>query len=446
MEERRQASTTAQVIADSGGALPTLRKDSGRVRRTFSWGVALIAVTMVGGCSNVPVHRTLPAMNLGEPAFFPTIEAHAQAPIVAGNRLTLLLNGEQIYPAILEAIRRARTTITYAQYSYEDGDIARRLAEAMAERCRAGVKAHVLLDTVGTVSMPREYVESMSKAGCEVVSFRPIGPFSLNRANNRNHRRILVVDGRVGFTGGSGVSSKWMGNGRVPDHWRDTDVMVEGPVVEYLQGAFAENWVEATGVVLGGADYFPRPIEIKGRTSAQVIRSGPSGGSYAMYTTFLLALSSARRSIQVTNPYVLLDEQMIETLVQAARRGVRVSFLVPAVSDHPLVRHAGRRQFGRLLEAGIEIYEYTAALLHSKTIVIDGVWATVGSTNLDHRSFRLNDELNVVAYDAGFAAQLEKVFREDLQYARKMDLEAWRNRGVKGRILEFFALPLESAL
>jgi cardiolipin synthase A/B len=204
--------------------------------------------------------------------------------------------------------------------------------------------------------------------------------------------------------------------------------------------------VEATGVVLGGADYFPRPIEIKGRTSAQVIRSGPSGGSYAMYTTFLLALSSARRSIQVTNPYVLLDEQMMETLVQAARRGVRVSFLVPAVSDHPLVRHAGRRQFGRLLEAGIEIYEYTAALLHSKTIVIDGVWATVGSTNLDHRSFKLNDELNVVAYDAGFAAQLEKVFREDLRYARKMDLEAWRNRGVKGRILEFFALPLESAL
>lgn len=408
--------------------------------------MALIAVAMVGGCSNVPVHRTLPAMNLGEPAFFPTIEAHAQAPIISGNRLTILLNGEQIYPAVLEAIGRARTTITYAQYSYEDGDIARQLAEAMAERCRAGVKAHVLLDTVGTVSMPREYVELMSKAGCEVVSFRPIGPFSLNRANNRNHRRILVVDGRVGFTGGSGVSSKWMGNGRVPDHWRDTDVKVEGPVVEYLQGAFAENWVEATGVVLGGADYFPRPIEIKGRTSAQVIRSGPSGGSYAMYTTFLLALSSARHSIQVTNPYVLLDEQMMETLVQAARRGVRVRFLVPAVSDHPLVRHAGRRQFGQLLEAGVEIYEYTAALLHAKTIVIDGVWATVGSTNLDHRSFRLNDELNVVAYDAGFAAQLEKVFREDLRYARKMDLEAWRNRGVKGRILELFALPLESAL
>ena len=220
--------------------------------------------------------------------------------------------------------------------------------------------------------MPREYVELMEQGGCQVVSFRPIGPFGLARVNNRNHRRILVVDGRIGFTGGSGVSSKWMGNGRVADHWRDTDIQVEGPAVEYLQGAFAENWVEATGAVLGGVDYFPRPIEPKGRTHAQVIRSGPGGGSYAMYTTFLLALSSARRSIKITNPYVLLDETMTDTLIQAARRDVRVSFLVPGVSDHPLVRHAGRRQFGRLLEAGIEIHEYTAALLHAKTMVIDG--------------------------------------------------------------------------
>jgi cardiolipin synthase A/B len=376
-------------------------------------------------CSNVPVHRTLPPLNLGEPSFFPTIEAHAQAPIVGGNRLKLLLNGEQIYPAILDAIRRARSTITYAQYSYEDGPIARDLAEAMAERCRAGVRAHVLLDSVGTLSMPKEYTELMSQAGCEVVSFRPIGPFGLRRANNRNHRRILVVDGRVGFTGGSGVSSKWMGNGRVPDHWRDTDVQIEGPVVDYLQGAFAENWVEATGQVLGG---------------------GPLGGSYAMYTTFLLALSSARRSIRITNPYVLLDEQMIETLLQAARRGVQVSFLVPGVTDHPLVRHAGRRQFGRLLEAGIQIHEYSAALLHAKTIVIDGIWATVGSTNLDYRSFRLNDELNLVAYDREFAAELEKVFREDLAHAERIDLETWRDRSVRGRLFELLAIPIESNL
>ena len=293
--------------------------------------------------------------------------------------------------------------------------------------------------------MPREYVEVMEQGGCQVASFRPLGPFGLHRANNRNHRRILVIDGRIGFTGGSGVSSKWMGNGRVADHWRDTDIKVEGPVVEYLQGAFAENWVEATGAVLGGVDYFPDPIEPKGRTHAQVIRSGPGGGSYAMYTTFLLALSSARHSIKITNPYVLLDETMTDTLIRAARRNVRVSFLVPGVIDHPMVRHAGRRQFGRLLEAGIEIYEYTAALLHAKTMVIDGLWATVGSTNLDHRSFKLNDELNVVAYDVNFANQLERVFADDLRYAKRIDLESWQDRGVRGRLYELLAIPFESA-
>ena len=221
---------------------------------------------------------------------------------------------------------------------------------------------------------------------------------------------------------------------------------VEGPVVDYLQGAFAENWVEATGKVLGGADYFPAPTSPKGKVHAQIIRSGPLGGSYAMYTTFLLALSSAQRSIRITNPYVLLDEQMIETLVQAAKRGVEITFLVPGTSDHPLVRHAGRRQFGRLLEAGIRIHEYSAALLHAKTIVIDGIWATVGSTNLDYRSFRLNDELNIVAYDREFAAQLEKVFRDDLVYSERIDLEAWKDRGAKGRVFELLAIPFESNL
>jgi cardiolipin synthase len=405
------------------------------------------ALLVVTGCAHVNTDLTkLPDVELGEAAFYPTLEAYAGAPIVGGNDVKILLNGDQIYPALVAAIRAARTSITYAQYFFDEGPVADDVIAALTERCRAGVPAHVLLDGVGSLNMPVRYTEALRESGCEVRTFRAVRPWSLRRANNRNHRRILVVDGRVGFTGGSGVSSKWMGNGRVPDHWRDTDVQIEGPVVEYLQGAFAENWVEATGVVLGGADYFPAAAAPSGQTRAQIIRSGPGVGSYAMYTTFLLAVSSARHSIKITNPYVLLDEQMIETLVQAARRGVRISFLVPGVIDHPLVRHAGRRQFGRLLEEGIEIHEYQAALLHAKTMVIDGIWATVGSTNLDNRSFRLNDELNVVAYDTGFAAQLERVFEEDLRYARRVDLEAWRDRGIKGRMLEFLAIPLESNL
>ncbi len=241
------------------GASRHLRPAVERLRygRALSKSLLLIAAVIAAACSNVPVHRTLPPMNLGEPAFFPTLEAHAQAPIVGGNRLTLLLNGEQIYPAILRAIRSARTTITYAQYSYEDGQIARDVAEALAERCRAGVKAHVLLDSVGTLTMPREYWDLMAKAGCQVVSFRPDRsprPRPCQQPEpsaDPRRRRPDRLHGRLG------VSSKWMGNGRVADHWRDTDVQIEGPVVEYLQGAFAENWVEATGVVLGGADYFP---------------------------------------------------------------------------------------------------------------------------------------------------------------------------------------------
>lgn len=295
---------------------------------------------------------------------------------------------------MLEAIRSAQRTVTYAQYFYEDGPIARDLAEALAERGRAGIGVSVLLDAFGTLSMPHEYVALMRSAGCNVTFFRPLTNPAVQRANNRNHRRILVVDGRVGFTGGSGVSRKWMGNGRVENHWRDTDIKVEGPLVEYLQGAFAENWLEATGIVLGGEAYFPRPVQPKGQVYAQAIRSSPAGGSFAIYTTFLLALASARRSIYITNPYFVLDDAMQQALLQARARGARIAVLVPGIIDHNIVRQASRGQFGRMLRAGIEIWEYRAALLHAKTTVIDGIWSTIGSTNLDNRSFALNDELN----------------------------------------------------
>jgi cardiolipin synthase len=392
------------------------------------------------------VHVSLPTLQLGEPAFFPTLEAYSQAPIVGGNRVDLLLNGDEIFPAVLGAIRSAKRTITYAQYAYEDGEVAQRIAEALAERARVGVTVLVLLDAIGSVHMPQSYAETMTRNGCHVVTFRPLGPWGWWQVNNRNHRRILVVDGQIGFTGGSGVGRAWMGNGRVTDHWRDTDIRVEGPAVEYLQGAFAESWLEATGTVLGGAEYFPRPIPEKGRVYAQVVRSGPTGGSFAMYTTFLLAISSARRSILITNPYMLLDSKFEQTLIQAAHRGVRVAVLVPGVIDHPLARHSGRGRFGRLLRAGVEIYEYQAALLHAKTMVMDGVWATVGSTNLDNRSFALNDEVNVIVYDATVARRLESIFHEDLQHARRIDYEAWRGRGIGDRVFELLAVPLRNLM
>jgi cardiolipin synthase len=403
-------------------------------------------VLLGAGCSRVYPVVALPTVSLADASFFPTVEAYTSAPIVPGNAVDILLNGEQIFPAVVDAIRSARRTIAYAQYSYEDGPVARDIAEALAERCRAGVGANVLLDSFGALEMPERYVQLLRRSGCHVAYFHPISKTILDRANNRNHRRILVVDGRVGFTGGSGVSRKWMGNGRVQNHWRDTDVRVQGPVVEYLQGAFAENWLQASGMVLGGEPYFPRPLVPGGPVHAQVVRSSPGGGSFAMYTLFLLAIASARRSVYITNPYFVPDDKMRETLTGAARRGVRVAILVPGPIDHNLVRQASRAQFGALLRVGIEIHEYGPALLHAKTMVVDDVFATVGSTNLDNRSFALNDELNLVVYNRTVARQLEQIFVDDLARSTRLDYRGWRARGVLDRTLELLAFPIRNLL
>jgi cardiolipin synthase A/B len=412
-------------------------------------GVALLGLAPVS-CARVQSHYGLPDLAVADPSFLPTLEAYTSAAL-AGNTVNLLLNGDEIFPAALAAIRSARTTITYAQYFYEEGPIGLELAEALAERCRAGVRAHILLDGFGTLLIPAAYRDAMKQAGCEVSTFRPLSPLVLlaplgfGRGNNRSHRRILVVDGRIGFTGGVGVSPKWLGDGRTEGHWRQTDVRLEGPVVARLQGAFVENWLEATGNVLGGDRYFPR-LPPTGPVFAQVVRSSPAGGSFSMYTMFLLAMSSARRSIYITNPYFLPDDRMTRALTDASRRGVRVVVLLPGAIDNTIVRQASRSKFGAMLEAGIEIYRYRAGLLHAKTMTVDGIWATIGSTNLDTRSFALNDEVNAVVYHTDVVGQLEKVFADDLTYSRKVDLERWRSRGVLDRLLEILSLPIRDQL
>jgi cardiolipin synthase len=408
--------------------------------------VAALLVIIVG-CSRVPPHLELPHLETKQPAFAATLGGYSGTTVVAGNRVDILLNGEEIFPAKLAAIRSARRSINYAQYVFEDGKPAEAIAAALADRCRAGVQVNVLLDAVGALAMPGKLRTEMTAAGCRVEAFRPLSPFTIDRFNNRNHRRILVVDGVVGVTGGSGISGKWSGNGKQPGHWRDTDVRIEGPVVEQLQGAFAENWLEATGVAIGGPAYFPRRrLDSKGDIDAQIVRSSPAGGSTAMYTVFLLALSSARHSIHITNPYFVPDEKMMSTLVDAARRGVTVVLLIPGAIDHNLVRQASRSEFGRLLKGGVLIYEYKPALLHAKTMVIDGIWATVGSTNLDHRSFALNEELNVVVYDSGVARRLEDVFEQDLANARQVTYRDWSRRSLASRVLELLSLPLREQM
>ena len=409
-------------------------------------GLALV-LTVTTGCAGVPPHLELPRLDIKQPAFAATLGAYTGTTVVGGNRVQVLLNGEEIFPAKLALIRSARRTINYAQYVFEDGAPAKEIAQALAERCSAGLKVNVLLDAVGALAMPAEYRDEMQKAGCNVESFRPLSPFAVDRVNYRNHRRILVVDGLAGVTGGSGISGKWSGNGHQEGHWRDTDIMLEGPVVEQLQGAFAENWLEATGIAIGGPEYFPRRrLDTKGDVDAQIVRSSPAGGSTAMYTMFLLALASAQHSIHITNPYFVPDDKMITTLITAAEHGVKVKLLIPGAIDHNLVRQASRAGFGRLLKSGVEIYEYRPALLHAKTMVVDGIWATVGSTNLDHRSFSLNEELNVAIYDVDTAQRLERVFEDDLRNSRQVRFEDWNHRGFASRFLELLAFPLKEQM
>ena len=411
----------------------------------------LLVLWLLWGCAGVTPIQDVPNVALGEPSFFPTIEAHTNAPILSGNRVEILLNGDEIFPAMLNAIRSARRSITYAQYLYQDSAIAYELAEAFAERCRAGVTVKLLIDSHGGGKIPPHIPELLAKSGCHLEWFRRIKlfqfitPWELLQYDYRNHRRILVIDGKIGFTGGHGVSDAWTGDGRTEDHWRETDVRIEGPIVQQLQAAFVESWRETTGVVLGGDLYFPT-LGPKGNVHAQIVKSSPFGGSFESYMLFLLSITSARKTIHISNPYFLPDERVQEALLGAVKRGVRVMTLTPGKIDHKLLYWASRAGFEPLLLGGIEIYEYQPALMHSKTMVVDGVWATVGTTNLDNRSFALNEEINLIVYDAGVAGQLEKAFEEDLKHSKKLTYEDWKSRPLSEKFLELFTIPIKEQL
>jgi cardiolipin synthase A/B len=410
----------------------------------------LVLIFILGCAKVLPVYE-IPEILIGEASFFPTIEAYTDAPIMGGNRIEILFNGDETFPVMLRDIKTAKSTITFAQYLYEDGSISYEFARALSDRCRAGVQAHILIDNQGSQKIPGEIPTMMRDAGCHVEFFRRVEaqqvflPWKLLKYNYRNHRRVLVIDGRVGFTGGYGISEAWTGDGRTEDHWRETNARMEGPVVKYLQAAFTESWLEATGTLLGGDGYFPR-LEPRGKVSAQMVKSSPIGGSFQNYMLFLLSISSAKKSILITNSYFIPDDTMIEALLKAAARGVRVDILVPGKIDHQITYRASRSNYGRMLLGGIQIFEYMPALMHAKTMVIDGVWATVGSTNFDNRSFALNEELNLTVYDSGIARRLEEAFEQDLKYSRKITYEDWNSRGIGERIYETFAFPVRELL
>jgi cardiolipin synthase len=411
----------------------------------------LLLSSWLAGCASTPAPLTVPSMHIDDPAFRTSLEAFAGAPILGDNRVDILLNGEETFPALLDAIRSAERTITFEAYIFHEGKVADQIVGAFVERCKAGVRVAILLDAHGADGLPERYIQNLRDAGCTLVSdFRPLRLWSLERTNKRNHRRIMVIDGRVGFTGGYGVDDTWSGNGRTEGRWRETNVRLQGPIVQSLQEAFVEHWREATSVLLGGKDYFPYPpVTVKDvPVLAQVVRSSPLQGNDAMYRVFLQAISSARTSILISTPYLLPGEQLTEALLDAVRRGVRVRVLIPSVvksSGVEFVTQASQREaFGALLDGGVQLHEYSPALLHTKMMIIDGTWATVGSTNLDNRSMAMNDELNVMFYDRTIAKRLEEVFAADVAYSHKVSREQLENREWLHRALGVLLSPFHA--
>ncbi len=366
--------------------------------------------------------------------------------IVGGNRFEVLLNGDRIFPAMLAAILDARETITFESYIYWSGAIGKKFADALAERARAGVKVHVLLDWVGSAKMDAELLASMEQAGVEIKKFHQPHWYNLARLNNRTHRKVLVTDGKIGFTGGVGISDLWTGNAQDPDHWRDTHFKVEGPVVAQMQAVFLDNWIKATGSVLHGPAYFPA-LHNAGSGSAQMFSSSPTGGSESMALMYMLAITAAQQSIHLSSAYFVPDELSLQALVDALKRGVKIQIITPGEhTDAETVRRASRARWGALLEAGAEIYEYQPTMYHCKVMIVDGLMLSVGSTNFDTRSFRLNDEANLNIYDADFARQQIDVFREDLTRSRRITLQQWQQRPLREKLWEHAASLLGGQL
>lgn len=359
--------------------------------------------------------------------------------ILPGNRFEALLNGDRIFPAMLAAIREAKKTITFESYIYWSDAIGKEFADALAERARAGVKVHVLLDWVGSNRMDPTHLASMEAAGVEVRKFHKPAWYSLTRMNNRTHRKVLVADGKVGFTGGVGIARLWTGDAQDPQHWRDTHFKAEGPVVAQMQAVFLDNWIKATGVVLHGDDYFPALPEA-GNDDAQMFSSSPSGGSESMHLMYLLAITAAQHSIHLSSAYFVPDKLSTQALVAALKRGVKVQIIVPGEhSDAAIVQSASRARWGNLLAAGAEIHEYQPTMYHCKVLIIDSLMLSVGSTNFDPRSFRLNDEANLNIYAADFARQQVEVFNADLVRSRRISLQEWQQRPLGEKFLEHAA-------
>ena len=412
-------------------------------------GLTLLATLLVlnfsGGEKKIQQH--IPRLYWAEdPQFFRAMGVLLGPAVVDGNGFEALLNGDQIFPSMLSAIRSAQRSITFETYIYWSGAIGKAFADALAERARAGVKVHVLLDWVGSNKMKEEYLDELKQAGVEVRRYHEPRWYNLGRLNNRTHRKVLIVDGKIGFTGGVGIADIWDGHAQDPEHWRDSHFRAEGPVVSQMQAVFLDNWIKATGEVLHGEAYLPA-VDAAGDQKGQMFMSSPTGGAESMHLMYLLAITAASRSIHLSSSYFVPDELALQSLIAALQRGVKIQIIMPGPHmDAETVRRASRARWGELLAAGAELYEFQPTMYHCKVMIVDGLMVSVGSTNLDNRSFSLNDEANLNIYDETFARQQIEIFQQDLAQSRRYTLKEWKQRPLHEKLLEHAASLLGAQL
>jgi cardiolipin synthase len=366
------------------------------------------------------------------------LEAITDTKLQRAGPIDVLANGENFYEAELEAIRNAGKNVNLEAYIFHRGKIAQRFLDALVERARAGVQVRVVVDALGSFSTSKHYFKPLIDAGGKMEWYHPLRWNNWTRVNNRTHREMLIVDGEVGFIGGAGIDDQWLFSNHRQERWRDTVCRMRGEAVEGLQSVFLENWLNSSGEILVGSDYFPAPSQ-NGNARALVIDSTPSfGGSTRAHVLYQALIRSAEKSIFITTPYFLPDTSIRDEMVRAIKdRGVEIKIITAGrKSDHAMTRNSSRALYGDLLESGAEIYEYRPTMIHAKIMIVDGLWAVVGSTNFDNRSFGINDEVNLAARDSNLATQLTQDFRNDLAQGRRVTYQEWKKRPVWERAFE----------
>jgi cardiolipin synthase len=372
-----------------------------------------------------------------EPRHAAYVAALVGADLTYGNDYDVLTNGDAIFSSMLEAIRGARRRISFETYVYEAGDVANQFSSALEDAARRGVRVNMVVDSVGGSGMSDKEIERLQAAGCRLAQFNSPSWYSIEEVNYRTHRKILVVDGEIGFSGGVGVADHWLGNAQDKDHWRDTQIRIRGPVVRLLEAGFYENFIETAGEVTPELDDAPKEPHAGG--ASMVIRSSPTGGSNDLKRLYLLAIASARRTIDITTPYFVTDESSDWAFRDATARGVKIRILVEGdITDAMPVKYASRQAYEQLLALGIQIYEYRPTMMHTKTLVVDGAWSMFGSANFDNRSLELNDELNIAVSSRPLAERFLVDFERDLRSSSRLDLQQWRQRPRLEKTRELF--------